>query len=156
VISTLISTTTTTTEESIMTTNEPGFTQADERERNINSQYRPLDRALDYWAQGFADKEKDAVVACDALYLASKAVKQHGEGYWTDDQNFEATMEVYRGILQMHQFTVAHKLAQDHYWADDRRYHDEHERKRAAPEVPESRQTIEWTNRPIKVEIINK
>ena len=139
-----------------MTTYEPGFTQADERERNINSQYRPLDRALDYWAQGFAEKEKDAVVACDALYLASKAVKQHGEGYWTDDQNFEATMEVYRGILQMRQFAVAHKLERDKLWSDDCRYQEKHERRMAAPEVPVSRQTIEWTNRPIKVKLIRE
>jgi len=134
-----------------MTTYEPGFTQADERERNINSQYRPLDIALQIWSG-----DDDSAMACDALYLASKAVKQTGEDYWTDDQNFEATMEVYKGIIQMRQFSDAHKLEREKLWSDDCRYQEKHERRMAAPEVPVSRQTIEWTNRPIKVEIVNK
>ena len=83
--------------------NEPRFTQAALRDLEESKGRRPLDDWVDDVRTTEQEPKVDAVIlACDSLGFATRAVRQWGMNYWTDDQNFAATMEVYRGILQCH------------------------------------------------------
>ena len=81
----------------------------------------------------------DTSQAVDTLLLAKLAIREYAEDYWTNDQRFEATMMVYRSLLQARRWGTK----------------DELERARMQ-QTDISRQTIEWTNRPVKVELVNK
>ena len=81
----------------------------------------------------------DTARAADTLLIAKQTVHEYGADYWTDDQRFEATMTVYRSMLQHRQWGFEHSLNQ-----------------LKVRETQISRQTIEWTNRPIKVKLIRE
>jgi len=81
----------------------------------------------------------DTARAADTLLIAKQTVQEYGADYWSNDQRFEATMTVYRSMLQHRQWGYEHALNQV-----------------KVRETEISRQTIEWTNRPIKVELVNK
>ncbi len=80
--------------------------------------------------------------ASDLLLFAKMSVRENGDEEWTADQCFEATMEVYKGMVQCYKWGEGHALKTQQV---------EHEM-----ETQESRQTIEWTNRPIKVKLIRE
>jgi len=84
-------------------------------------------------------KSDNTARAADTLLLAKLTVSEYAEDYWTNDQRFEATMVVYKGMVHAHQWEQDHSLERE---------------KVQRTEI--SRQTVEWTNRPIKVELIRE